>query len=225
MKTPQLLPTIRMERYGLNPFNRPMYRVVWSDSRTYLLGGNWGGGSFEMREDALYEGIHAWILEKWQSALDFAGTREQWDAKERDATTPSLGPYPSEGEYVFAYAFPFEPNHTMISGWIRANAATMRLSPAERKKGIMDPLLARQKRADQRVDDVFDNAQPAFRYADAMVSMASSGQAIHRTPSKRIKDVQFRLGAEDLGLPMTDNAFFTGDGGRDSVRNAIGDGA
>jgi len=211
MRTPQLLPTIPMHRYGLNPFGKPMYRVVWSDSRTYLLGGNWEGGSFEVRETELYDGVHAWILEKWQSAEQFAGSREAWDQKERDTNTPSLGPYPSEGEYVFAYRFPFEPTDSMVSIWIRANNGTLAMSKAEQKESILAPLLARKKKDYQRIDDVFEDSQPAFRFADAMVSAVGNGNVIHRKPSKRIKDVNFRLGAEDLGLPMSDNAFFTGE--------------
>jgi len=200
-----------MHRYGLNPFGKPMYRVVWSDSRTYLLGGNWEGGSFEVRETELYDGVHAWILEKWQSAEQFAGSREAWDQTERDTNTPSLGPYPSEGEYVFAYRFPFEPTDSMVSIWIRANNGTLAMSKAEQKESILAPLLARKKKDYQRIDDVFEDSQPAFRFADAMVSAVGNGNVIHRKPSKRIKDVNFRLGAEDLGLPMSDNAFFTGE--------------
>ena len=212
MKTPQLLPTIPMERFGLASTGKPLFRVVWSDSRTYLLGGAWAkDDGFEMREVELYEGVHAWILEKWQSAEQFAGSREAWDAQERDKSKPSLGPYPSEGEYVFAYAFPFEPTHSMVSTWVRANIATMNLTSRQRQDAIMEPLLARQRKNHERVDSIFDEAQPAFRYSDAMVSAVSDGQNIHRTPSKRIKDMSFRHSAEDLGMPMTDNAFFTGE--------------
>ena len=202
-----------MDRFGMNPMSKPLYRVVWSDSRTYLLGGDWNkDGGFEMREVPLYEGVHAWILEKWQSAEQFAGTKEFWDAQERTPGASALGPYPSEGEYVFAYAFPFEPTHSMISTWVRANTATMNLSAKERQNAIMDPLLKRKSRASERIDNIFDDSQPAFRYSDAMVSAAvGGGQNIHRTPSKRIKDIQFNIGAEDLGMPMSDNAFFTGE--------------
>jgi hypothetical protein len=200
-----------MERFGLNAFSRPLYRVVWSDSRTYLLGGDWGGGSFEMRETQLYDDIHAWVLEKWQSAEDFAGPREAWDSKERDLNTPSLGPYPAEGEYVFAYAFPSEPTHSMISLVVRAINGSRNLSALERKRSIMAPLEARRKRNHQKIDDVFDDSQPAFRYADAMVSAVSNGATIHRKPSKRIKDMTFKRSAEELGMPMSDNAFFTGE--------------
>ena len=210
MRTPQLLPTIPMQRFGLNAFGKPLYRVVWSESRTYLLGGNWEGGSFEVRETPLYEDA-AWILEKWQSAEQFAGSREEWDRKEADSNTPSLGPYPNEGEYVFAYRFPFEPTDSMVSIWIRANNGTLAMSKSEQKESIMAPLLARQKSNHARIDDIFDNSQPAFRYSDAMVSAVSNGNVIHRKPSKRIKDISFKHSAEDLGLPMSDNAFFTGE--------------
>lgn len=201
-----------MERFGLAKTGKPLYRVVWSDSRTYLLGGNWEGGDFEMREVQMYDDFHAWILEKWQSAEEFAGPRELWDRKERDPNMASLGPYPSEGEYVHVYTFPAEPDHSMISIVVRAVEASRSLTPEERKRSIMDPLLARQRRNHARIDEIFDNSQPAFRYSDAMISLSNAGNRnIHRTPSKRIKDITFRYGAEDTGLPMTDNAFFTGE--------------
>ena len=214
-----------MERYGLNPFSRPLFRVVWSDSRTFLLGGNWGNGSFEMRETLCYDDIHAWVLEKWQSAEDFAGDRELWDAKERTEGIPSLGPYPSEGDYAFVYAFPQEPTDSMISLVIRAVTASANLTSAERRESILAPLLARQKRAHQRIDDIFDESQPAFRYSDAAISMTSAGRNNLRSkPTKRIKDVSFKHSAEDLGLPMRDNAFFTGES-NGSSRSHTGPGA
>lgn len=215
-----------MERYGLNPAGKPLYRVVWSDSRTYLLGGDWNhDGGYEVREAQLYEGVHAWILEKWQSALDFAGPKEVWDQKERDRGNASLGPYPAEGEFVHAYTFPIEPDHSMISILVRCIEASRNLTPGERKQSIMDPLLKRKERMEQRIDDVFVESQPSFRFADAMVSMSNAGaKNIHVRPAKRIKDMQLKISAEETGLPMTDNAFFTGDPMK-PIRQAIGDGA
>ena len=208
MKIPQLLP-LPMARYGLNIYGEPLFRVAWSDSRTYLIGTQ-KGEEFAFSEYPLYDGIHAWVLEKFQSSEEYAGPRDVYDRKEMEALT-KLGPYPERGEYVHCYTFPFEPDHSMIDIYVRANKASNNLSRTERKDSIMEPLLARRRRNHNRVDEVFDNAQPAFRYSDAMVSAVSNNGVIRRAPSKRIKDVQFRLGAEDTGLPMSDNAFFTGE--------------
>lgn len=214
MKAPQLLPTIPMERYGLSTSTgKPLYRVVWSDSRTYLLGGKWPDGACEYRECELYEGVHAWILEKYMTAQEFAGSPRDYQARQFDPASGllTLGPYPTEGDWAFVYQFPIEPSHSMISVMVRMIEASRNLTAQERMKSIMDPLLARQKRAHERIDTIFDESQPAFRYSDAMVSAANPGHVIRRTPSKRIKDIAFKKSAEELGMPMTDNAFFTGE--------------
>lgn len=211
MKTPQLLP-LSMARYGLNAYGEPLYRVAFSDSRTYLAGGKWPDGACEYREVEFYPGIHAWMLEKFQTSEEYAGKREEYNQRQWDAASGllTLGPYPEKGEWVHCYTFPFEPTDSMISVLVRGIAASRNLTPGERKDSIMAPLLARKKRANQRIDDVFEDSQNAFRFADAMVSMANPGnKQLPRT--RRRNDVNFKLGAEDLGMPMSDNAFFTGE--------------
>ncbi len=37
----QTFPTIPMKRFGTNLFEEPIFRIVWSDSRTDLAGGKW----------------------------------------------------------------------------------------------------------------------------------------------------------------------------------------
>ena len=80
MKSIQILPTVPMKRYGENPYAEPLYRVVFSDSRTDLLGGKWPDGTCEYREVLRYPGIRGqWILEKWCSAEEYAGKPEEYN--------------------------------------------------------------------------------------------------------------------------------------------------
>jgi hypothetical protein len=65
--------------HGLNPQGWPLYRVVWSETRYYLLGGEWGdNGRVEYRWAPYYAGRKEWVLEKWLSAEEYAGSEAQW---------------------------------------------------------------------------------------------------------------------------------------------------
>lgn len=65
--------------HGKNPYDWPLYRVVWSESRYYLLGGQWGDtGKVEYRWAPYYAGRKEWVLEKWLSPEEFGGSEAQW---------------------------------------------------------------------------------------------------------------------------------------------------
>lgn len=66
--------------WGKNPREWPLYRVLWSESRYYLLGGEWGdNGKVEYRWAPYYAGRKEWVLEKWLSPEEFAGSEAQWN--------------------------------------------------------------------------------------------------------------------------------------------------
>jgi hypothetical protein len=205
MKTPQLLP-LPMARYGMNSYGEPLFRVVWSDSITDLFGVQ-KGEEIKFDEYPAYPEIHAWVLEKFQTSEEYAGSKMAYDAKEAAAAI-KLGPYPERGKFVHCYTFPYEPTDSMISLVVRGIAASRNLTNVERKDSIMAPLLARRNRQHQRIDDIFHDAQDAFK--GGAVGWDKPG-IIHRKKNRKASDVQFKRSAEDIGLPMSDNAFFTGD--------------
>ena len=195
-----------MARYGLNAYSEPLYRVVWSDSITDMLGVQ-TGEEIKFDEYPAYPDIHAWVLEKHQTSEEYAGDRKAYDAKEL-AGLVKLGPYPERGKFVHCYTFPYEPTDSMISLVVRGISASRNLTRTERKDSIMAPLMARKARQHQRIDDVFDEAQNAFK--GEAVGYDRAG-IIRRKPNRKASDVQFKRSAEETGLPMSDNAFFTGD--------------
>jgi hypothetical protein len=66
--------------HGKNPRGWPLYRVIWSESRFYLLGGEWGDtGNVEYRWAPYYAGRKEWVLEKWLSPEEYAGSEAQWN--------------------------------------------------------------------------------------------------------------------------------------------------
>ena len=207
----QLLPTVPMQRYGQNLYGQSLYRVVFSDSRTDLLGGKWPDGACEYRESPRYPAIRGqWILEKWRSAEEYAGSREAYELAQWDSESHLLtcGPYPHRGEYVHCYTFPFVPGDGMVNQIIVALERSRSLTLGERKQGILAPLAKQQEAQDQRFEDIYDNTMGAFQHADAVVSMTKRKTHHERAGWKRGGDMPADRWA-NAPLPTRDNFFGT----------------
>jgi hypothetical protein len=208
MKSIQVLPTVPMKRYGENPYAEALYRVVFSDSRTDLLGGKWPDGNCEYRESPRYPGIRGqWILEKWCSAEEYAGTREEYERTQFDADSGLLtcGPYPYRGEYVHCYTFPCAPGDGMIYQIVSALKISRDLTAGHRKQGIMEPLEKQQRARDARFSDIWDNSMGPWQKADAVVSFAPSTRA----GFKRGSDMPVERWSQASPLPTQDGFFGT----------------
>ena len=214
MKAVQILPTVPMARYGKNPYGDSLYRVVFSDSRTDLLGGKWPDGACEYRESPRYPGIRGqWILEKWCSAEEYAGkpdayAREQWDSESHLLT---CGPYPTRGEYVHCYTFPYAPGDSMVYQVVCALRRSRDLTDADKKTGIMNPLLKQQAEQGQRFEDIYDNAMGPFAHSSTVVSMNQRNAAHYHVRSgfKRASDMPADRWSGSAPLPTRDNFFGT----------------
>ena len=210
MKSVQTLPTVPMKRYGENPYAEPLYRVVFSDSRTDLLGGKWPDGTCEYREVLRYPGIRGqWILEKWCSAEEYAGKPEEYNRAQFDPDSGLLtcGPYPYRGEYAHCYTFPYAPGDSMITQVVSALKVSRDISSGQRKEGIMNPLEKQELDREQRFDSIFDEAMGPWAKADAVVSMASG--AWDRAGFKRASDMPHPRFDQSAPLPTRDNFFGT----------------
>lgn len=210
MKTVQIYPSVSTARYGENLFGAPLFRIVFSDSRTDLIGGKWPDGNCEYREVPRYPAIRGqWILEKWLSAEEYAGTREQYEREQWDSESGLLttGPYPQRGEYALCHQFIAAPTESMV-GWAIHNLKVSRdLTPGKRKQGIMEPLEKQQREQDQRFDDIWGEAMGPWVKADAVVSWASGPW--DRAGFKRGSDMPMPRTDQQSLLPTRDNFFGT----------------
>jgi hypothetical protein len=210
---PQLHPSIPMRRFGLNPYAEPLYRVVFSDSRLWTIGGKWPDGACEYREVPMYP-YHAWVLEKHMAAsqLEYCGSPERYYREQLDPESGLLtcGPYPLRGEYVHCHTFPVEPTIALVEAQIWGIHKSRELTPGERKNSIMDPLTGQNKDWENRFDSIWEEAMPAFRHSDFFLSSVPTNN-IHAKREKRIRDADLKIGAKDIPLPKGDNYFFTGD--------------
>lgn len=208
----QTFPTIPMKRFGANLYDEPIFRIVWSDSRTDIAGGKWPDGTCEYREVPRYPGIHAWILEQWKSPQDYAGTPQQYNAAQWDAESGLLtcGPYPNRGEYIMCYTFPFPPNTGMVEKIVTAIKLSRDLTPAEKQQGIMEPLEKQKTERENRFDSVFDNALGPWASADAVVGFGRAGSTFgQRQGYKRSGDMPHQRTDQQAPLPTAPNYFGT----------------
>ena len=95
-----------MGKYGKTPFGDNLYRIVRTDSRRRLVGGEWFGGERMYHWVPAYRNCSApWILEMWRPE---PMSIRQWNELSDPATGwPLFGPYPSRGDYELVFEFDF----------------------------------------------------------------------------------------------------------------------
>jgi hypothetical protein len=138
-KTSVQLYPMPMGRFGMNPWQEPMYRIVLAESRRFLVHGKkFGVGASRAAWMPLYPHIAneigqntgVWVLEKWIDAFAFTRmTAAEWN---RDPDMLATGPYPSRGEYVMIGNLPIKPADTNIEKLIGMVNAGTKYSWAEK---------------------------------------------------------------------------------------------
>lgn len=190
----------KLSHFGKNPYGEPIFRVVWSDSRKYMLGGLWDGVTSEYRWVPKYPDFHGWVLERWLSPGEYAGSRQQYDLQQRDDESGLLtcGPYPDRGEYEFCYKFPTNPP-AQIESQIQMILYGRKFNFAQRKNALLEEQAKKDRAWENKVDGIVENAQGAF-----------NNQATNVHPGKVTPDnYVFKKTAKDISLPQRDGAFFT----------------
>lgn len=155
--------------HGLNPQGWPLYRVIWSESRYYLLGGEWGdNGRVEYRWSPYYAGRKEWVLEKWLSPEEYSGSEVDWNSStlnyelcQRGILVYTMGPYPRLGWYEHCFSFPQDgdPNLACIVPLLEASK---QLSLAQIKQGLSACHEQMRKDWENRFEAITADAQGAF---------------------------------------------------------------
>lgn len=152
----------RPNTWGHNPFRKPLYRVIWSESRMYLLGGEFGDGFVGYRWAPYYGGTAQWVLEKWLSGPEYAGPRERWEGTKDHTGLYSMGPYPSTGWYEHCFSWPNgqEPDLEAIVPLLEYGKHHH--SFAQIKTSLQLWHARKKKEWENRVLDQMKELQPAF---------------------------------------------------------------
>jgi hypothetical protein len=167
--------TVGLEKFGLNPYGQPNFRVVWAPSRTRIIGGFWEDtAQHEYRRKPKYGVSPRWILERWRPAAMY-GTPEAW---EREYITPdgfyAVGPFPVHGEYESCEVFQAKDEQgKAVKGWagfvplepglveLTARAVWMgRInSYSDIRIAVRDEELRKERESDRRFDQNWDEKQ------------------------------------------------------------------
>ena len=215
--TVQNLPIGSLKGFGENPYAEPLFRVVWSESRYYLVGASHveydGDPSSDRAVEArhkdpnvsrrtvgykwlpLYPGRGRWILEMWKSPLAFTGcSPEDWEIKYRDSTTLllTLGPYPSRGEYCQCHDFKSEPTFSQVAEQIYWRKAGWSYTYADHVAANKQLLDKQEKDRVSRFKDIFQDARPAFGNRPTSMSPGRKSQ----------NDIKINRSATEAGLPV-----------------------
>lgn len=215
-RTPQHLPIGSLKFLGTNPYDEALFRVVWSESRYYIVGANHNdydnsgpANDPTLRERGkdpnkirvqreyrwlpLYPKLHRWVLECWKSPLAFTGcTKEQWDEKYLDLQSGLLilGPYPNRGEYSQCFTFPNEPSVSVVHDTIYRIKAGWNYSYNEHLTANKKEQEQKAKAAASQQQAIFKNAQQAFNNRPSNVR-----------PGKRTaKDIKLNITADQTGI-------------------------
>jgi hypothetical protein len=92
---------IDLSAYGKTPSGKPLFRVIWAPNRVEKLHYRI---TKQMIEVKMYPDCEMWVLEKWMSALDYAGPRDSFDEQQKKSEINME--YPADGEYAECMRFP-----------------------------------------------------------------------------------------------------------------------
>jgi len=107
----------RLERAGgANRFGEANYRAVWGWNRLAWIGGKFEDRDpatasllrevVELRQEPKYPAVNRWHIERWVPP-EVYGSPRAWYAqtieRENGVSIPTLGPYPSRGEYEHCF--------------------------------------------------------------------------------------------------------------------------
>lgn len=165
---------------GLNPFGKPLFRVVWGYDRIVPIHGEWQDfeqfqakltdkktgysetrhftklvrSVIETRHVPKYLPANCWHLEMWRPAEEY-GSPENWRKQGEEVmqglTVDTSGPYPHEGEYELCYPL----THDGTSGGqalpLVADVVAEIVGMIRRGKENKIPFLQRRAAIEQRV--------------------------------------------------------------------------
>lgn len=105
-----LIHSVDLSAFGKTPAGDSLFRVVWAPTRIEKV---WFKETKQLFDVQTYPDCEMWVLEKWMSALDFAGTREGFASQHENM--PIAMEYPAEGEYAECMRFPTNESVSMAA--------------------------------------------------------------------------------------------------------------
>lgn len=183
---------------GLNPFGKPMFRLVWGESAVDTIWGQMEGGSCGQHQKLRYGGIPRWHLEMWKPAEMF-GTPEDWYAGSYNTITGLhvCGDYPFQGDYTPHTRLSFL-NFRALEDLIPKIEEARGITFAQRKQIIKDRDEAEKQARLKKGHDAYLDATPAFGGA------AGTHESNHEAWMQKISEKQkgFKISYQQITRQM-----------------------
>ncbi len=146
--------SIDLSGFGKTPGDLPLFRVVWGPSRMEKV---WWRETKQIFELKTYPNGENWILEKWQSGLDWAGTPESF--ANLQARMPINMEYPTDGEYAECMVFPTNESVSMANKAVEMLLyGTTQMTQKERIEALKLREELKEKDADERASQMIRDA-------------------------------------------------------------------
>ena len=146
--------SIDLSEYGKTPAGDPLFRIVWAPSRIEKV---WWRETKQIMEIKMYPNAEAWVLEKWQSGLEFAGTPETF-ANIQTKLSVNMD-YPADGEYSECMRFPNNESVSMAKKAVEMLLyGTTRMTEKERIQALRLREELKEKEADDRTSAMIRDA-------------------------------------------------------------------
>ena len=180
-----------MAKFGLNPFQENLYRIIFAPSRRHIVYGEWRDGSRRASWVKTYAALgDVWVMERWHTAFEFTRMTEQsWNE-----SMTVLGIYPSRGEYEICHIFEAcAPEHANLDKLVMWIEAGRNRSFSENRTACQQDADRREKETSAEVQDRIRDILPAFGTAPLIGYGGGRGT----------KTMPITKSAEELGLPTS----------------------
>jgi len=157
-----------LARFGKNQWGEPIYRVVWSETQTHIVGAMWDGVP-GYRRRLKYPGIQRWILEKWLSPMEAGASRALWETQSKDEESRLVQPFPWKGTYECSLVLELPKSKAFMPLSPGFMDYVCRLIERSRQYTIGERIAAHREADEKKAKevrnirhDIIDNAMGAF---------------------------------------------------------------
>jgi hypothetical protein len=166
---------VDLSEFGKTLSGLPLYRVVWGPTRMEKV---WFRETRQIMTLEMYPHCELWVLEKWMSGLDWAGTAEAFE-RQQDKSPISME-YPTLGEYAESMRFPNNESVSMVKKAVEMlEYNTTNITEAERILALKLREEMKEKDLEQKTSDCINDAMTPNWSGKRVKLYDAAGNTIH----------------------------------------------
>src|SRR5258708_2847964 len=166
---------VDLSEFGKTASGLPLFRVIWGPSRIEKI---WFRETKQVQDLLRYPNCEEWVLEKWMSGLDYAGTPTAW--AEVQGKFPINLEYPTDGEYAECMRFPNNESVSMAKKAVELLIyGKTNITEAERILALKLREELKEKDLDQKTSDMIRDALSPNWSGNRVKLYDAAGNTIH----------------------------------------------